>query len=113
MFKGASAHNAKVTDSALGTIRSLEYAIQHLEDLAEELTHDLAGCRKRLEGSVSQSEAPFEYAAKLAALTVRQSEIEDALDLTKNQAPMQLNSNTETVEPESQNEDWAVEEVAV
>ena len=43
-------------------------------------------------------DAPFEYADRLASLVQRQREIEDALDLTKNQAPQQLgDETTETV----------------
>jgi hypothetical protein len=34
--------------------------------------------------------APFEYAGRLALLVKRQQEIEDELDLTKNQAPLQV-----------------------
>jgi len=37
LLKGATTHPAKVTDTALGTIRSVEHAIQNLEDLADSL----------------------------------------------------------------------------
>jgi hypothetical protein len=36
--------------------------------------------------------AQFEYAERLAAFTQRQQQIEDELDLTKSQAPSQLDA---------------------
>jgi hypothetical protein len=90
VIKGTTAYTAKITDTAHGTIRSVEYAIQHLEEVAETLRRNLADTRKRLADTQAQVVAPFEYAAKLAALVQRQREIEDALDLTKNQAPAEL-----------------------
>ena len=39
--------------------------------------------------------APFEYGARLADLSRRQQEIEDELDLTKNQASAQLGSEAQ------------------
>jgi uncharacterized coiled-coil protein SlyX len=90
VIKGTTAYTAKITDTAHGTIRSVEYVIQHLEEVAETLTRNLAETRKRLADTQAQVVAPFEYAAKLASLVQRQQEIEDALDLTKNQAPAQL-----------------------
>ncbi len=94
VLKGATTYTAKATDTALGTIRSVEHTLQHLEDVAENLTRTLADTRKRLTDTQAQLHAPFDYAAKLAALVQRQQEIEDALDLTKNQASAQLEADT-------------------
>jgi len=90
LLKGATAYTAKATDTAHGTIRSVEHTIQHLEELAETLAQNIADTRKRLTDTQAQVEAPFEYVEKLASLVRRQQEIEDALDLTKNQASSQL-----------------------
>ena len=60
--------------------------------MAETLTRNLADTRKRLVETQAQVEAPFEYAVRLAELVRRQQEIEDELDLTKNQASAQLDS---------------------
>jgi hypothetical protein len=92
LLKGATTYNAKATDTAHGTIRSVEHTIQHLEELAANLEQTIADTRKRLSDTKVQVEAPFEYAEKLTSLAQRQQEIEDALDLTKNQASIQLNS---------------------
>ena len=94
VLKSATTYTAKVTDSAHGTIRSVEHAIQHLEDVAETLARNIADTRKRLEDSQAQVDAPFEYAERLAALVQRQQQIEDELDLTKNQASSRLDADT-------------------
>ena len=79
-----------MTDTAHGTIRSVEHTIQHLEEVAETLTRNIADARKRLADTQAQEDTPFEYAERLASLLKRQEQIEDELDLTKNQAPRQL-----------------------
>jgi N12 class adenine-specific DNA methylase len=90
VIKGTTTYAAKVTDTALGTIRSLEHTIQHLEELAASLTQNIQDNRKRLADLHVQADAPFEYAERLASLSRRQQEIADELDLTKNQTPAQL-----------------------
>ena len=94
VLKSATTYTAKVTDSAHGTIRSVEHTIQHLEDVAETLARNIADTRKRLEDSQAQVDAPFEYAERLASLVQRQQQIEDELDLTKNQASSRLEADT-------------------
>ena len=94
LIKGAVTYTAKATDTALGTIRSVEHAIQHLENVAESMARTLADTRARLADNQTQVDAPFEYAERLASLVTRQQEIEDELDLTKNQAPSQLGAES-------------------
>jgi uncharacterized membrane protein YccC len=95
VIKGVGAYTAKVTDTALGTIRSVEYTIQNLDDTTANLAQNIADTRKRLADTQAQVEAPFEYAARLAFLARRQQEIENELDLTKNQAPSVLDAKPE------------------
>ncbi|HRY50003.1 MAG TPA: DEAD/DEAH box helicase family protein [Candidatus Paceibacterota bacterium] len=92
ILKGATHYAAKVTDTAHGTIRSVEHTIQHFEDAAESLARAIGDTRKRLSETHAQVDARFEYAERLAELAKRQQEIEDALDLTKNRAPSQLDA---------------------
>ena len=87
VIEGAGTYTAKVTDTALGTIRSVEHTIQHLDETAASLAQNITDTRKRLADTQAQVEAPFEYAERLAFLACRQQEIEDELDLTKDQAP--------------------------
>ena len=93
LLRGATTYTAKVTDTAHGTIRSVEHTIQHLEEVAETLVRNLADTRKRLADTQAQVNAPFEYAERLADLVQRQQVIEDELDLTKNQASAQLGTD--------------------
>jgi TolA-binding protein len=94
LLRGATTYTAKVTDTAHGTIRSVEHTIQHLEEVAETLARNLADTRKRLADTQAQVNAPFEYGERLAALVQRQQQIEDELDLTKNQASAQLGTGS-------------------
>ena len=64
--------------------------------MAETLARNIADTRKRLADTQAQVDAPFEYAERLAELVQRQQEIEDELDLTKNQAPGGLEPEPET-----------------
>ena len=93
VLKGATTYTAKVTDTAHGTIRSVEYAVQHLEEVAETLSSNITDTRKRLAETHIQVDRPFEYAERLASLVQRQQQIEDTLDLTKNQASAQYSAD--------------------
>jgi hypothetical protein len=102
VLQGAATHVAKVGDTALGTIRSVEYALQHLEDVAATLEQTLRDSRKRLTDAATQADAPFDYADRLPVLIRRQQEIAEALDLHKNQ-PAVPSDSTPTESPEAVN----------
>jgi hypothetical protein len=90
VLKGNSHYTANLSDSPLGTIRSVEYVIQSIEEKLEQAVRDLGDSEKRsheLEGKIGQV---FEHEDKLHNLTQRQQELETALDVTKNQAPNSL-----------------------
>ena len=90
ILKGATTHAAKVSDTPLGTIRSIEHPVQHLEDLAESLALAIADHRKRLADIQGQVGAAFEYSRRLSNLLHRQCEIESALALRKSQVSSHL-----------------------
>ena len=110
VLKGAATYAAKVTDTAHGTIRSIEHTLQHLEDVATTLAQNLTDTRKRLADTQAQVDTPFEYAERLASLVQRQQEIEDALDLTKNQASSQLAAEPPAERPLSEPDGDALKE---
>ncbi|HUZ08193.1 MAG TPA: helicase, partial [Candidatus Paceibacterota bacterium] len=90
VLKGKNTYTARVTDTAQGTIRSLESEVQGFEDSARRLEsriHDSQKLAKELEGKVG---VPFEHEKRYHELVQRQAEIEEKLDLTKNQAPSQM-----------------------
>ena len=104
VLRGQNSYSTRVTDTALGTIRSLESTVQGFEERAARLEADIKDSQKRgveLEAKVG---APFEKEERYHHLVKRQSEIEEKLDLTKNQAPAQAESaaDDETTEENSQ-----------
>jgi len=92
IVRGRNSYTARVTDTALGTIRSLEANVQGFEERASKLEYDIADANKRAKELETKVGASFEREERYQQLTRRQSEIEEKLDLTKNQAPSQAES---------------------
>ncbi len=90
VMRGSNSYGARVTDTALGTIRSLEATVQGFEERAERLELDITDANKRVKELGEKVGAKFEREERFQELTRRQSEIEEKLDLTKNQAPSQV-----------------------
>src|SRR5208337_2300732 len=90
VLRGQNSYGARVTDTALGTIRSLEATVQGFEERAERLELDITDANKRVKELGEKVGAKFEREERFQELTRRQSEIEEKLDLTKNQAPSQV-----------------------
>jgi cell shape-determining protein MreC len=96
VLKGKNAYTAKISDSALGTISSLEHMVRSLDDHAHELRNTLAATHRRIEELRPQVDKPFDHEEKLHALVQRQQELMKALDLNKNQASNQLSAEEVT-----------------
>ncbi|MCG3147664.1 MAG: hypothetical protein PCFJNLEI_01105 [Verrucomicrobiae bacterium] len=92
VLKGANLYSASISDSAHGTMRSLEHAVHALDDKLVQTEKDLTESRKRLAELEAKVGEPFEHEAKLRNLTQRQEEIVKALDLTRNQASNKLDT---------------------
>ncbi len=110
VVRGKNSYSARVTDTALGTIRSVESTIQGFEERTTRLEADVLDCHKRakeLEGKIG---APFEHEKRYQELTLRQGEIEEKLDLTKNQAPSQADAEPAENEVEKNSEAQEVRE---
>ena len=90
IVRGKNSYAARVTDTAQGTIRSLEANIQGFEERASKLDYDITDANKRAKELETKVGAHFEREERYQQLTRRQSEIEEKLDLTKNQAPSQV-----------------------
>lgn len=99
VVRGKNSYAARVTDTALGTIRSLEATVQGFEERATKVETDISDAQKRTKELETKVGAPFEKEEHYQHLCRRQSEIEEQLDLTKNQAPSQVEAeSTEAVE---------------
>jgi N12 class adenine-specific DNA methylase/phospholipid N-methyltransferase len=94
VVRGKNTYAARVTDTALGTIRSLEATVQGFEERATKLETDIADAQKRTKELETKVGAPFEKEEHYQHLCRRQSEIEEQLDLTKNQAPSQAEAES-------------------
>jgi N12 class adenine-specific DNA methylase len=90
VLRGKNSYSTRITDTALGTIRSLESMVQGFEERAVRLEADIRDSRKRAVELEAKVGAPFEKEDRYHHLVKRQSDIEEQLDLTKNQAPNQL-----------------------
>jgi hypothetical protein len=89
IVRGQNSYAARVTDTALGTIRSLEANVQSFEERASKLEYDITDANRRAKELEPKVGAHFEREERYQELTRRQGEIEEKLDLTKNQAPSQ------------------------
>jgi N12 class adenine-specific DNA methylase/adenine-specific DNA methylase len=94
---GQNSYSTRITDTALGTIRSLESVVQAFEERVTRLETDIRDSGKRAVELEVKVGASFEKEERYHHLVKRQSEIEEQLDLTKNQAPSQM----EDIAPES------------
>jgi prefoldin subunit 5 len=94
VVRGKNSYAARVTDTALGTIRSLEATVQGFEERAVKLDADIADAHKRIKELENKVGTPFEKEEHYQRLCRRQSEIEEQLDLTKNQAPSQVEAES-------------------
>ncbi len=91
-MRGKNSYSTRVTDTALGTIRSLESTVQGFEERVGRLEADIKDSQKRATELEAKVGSPFEKEERYHKLVNRQSEIEEKLDLTKNQAPSQLDT---------------------
>lgn len=104
ILRGKNSYAARVTDTAQGTIRSLEANVQGFEERASKLEYDIADSSKRAKELESKVGAHFEREERYQQLTRRQSEIEEKLDLTKNQAPSQVEADSTDVNEQKNTE---------
>ncbi|HEY4415321.1 MAG TPA: hypothetical protein VGO57_06480, partial [Verrucomicrobiae bacterium] len=111
VLKGKNHYALDATETSLGTVRSLEYFVQNMEDRLTHKQNELADSEKKcveLEAKIGQ---PFEHEAKLQSLGERQKKLESALDITKNQAAssMAAEATEPAVEIEAESETESVQ----
>ena len=90
VLHGKNHYPLNVAETSLGMIRSLEYLVQNLEERVTYNQRDLADSEKKCRELESKLGQPFEHESKLQSLAQRQQQLEDALDITKNQAANSL-----------------------
>ena len=92
---GKNTYPAKISDSPIGTISSLEHIVRSMDERLENYKRDLASAKQKIIELQSHSNKTFEHEKRLQTLLQRQQEITQALDLTKNQASNQLSAEPE------------------
>jgi N12 class adenine-specific DNA methylase len=97
LINGKHSYPANVSDSPAGTIASLEYALDSIEDRLGERETNLTQSRRQIVDLTNQLDQPFEHEEKLAEAMKRQQEIVSALDITKNQASATVDEGIEQV----------------
>lgn len=90
VLRGRNSYSTRVTDTALGTIRSLEAMVQGFEERITKLESDIKDWQKRATELETKVGAAFENEDRYHFLVKRQSYIEDKLDLAKNQAAVHV-----------------------
>jgi len=99
--KGAGLYGARLNpESPLGTIQSIEHVLRSLDKLAEQEQERAARFAKNLADYREQADKPFEHEVRLKTLLARQTELNAALDLDKNERQI-APAVEEDVEPES------------
>jgi hypothetical protein len=88
--RGKAEYTGTISDSEVGTIASLEYALKSIERRLAERREALAEAERRLEGLRTELSKPFQYEEKLRELLHRQYEIGKQLDLDKRESTQGL-----------------------
>jgi hypothetical protein len=84
--RGKAEHIGTISESEVGTIASLEYALKGIEKRLADRREALAESEKRLEGLKTEIAKPFQHEEKLRELLHKQYEIEKQLDLDKRES---------------------------
>ena len=85
LLRGSARHPVRIQATAQGTTRALEHVVNNLEESVSHAEETVGQSRKRLVDLTGQVDLPFEYAARLSELALRQKHLVEALDLTKSQ----------------------------
>jgi hypothetical protein len=109
LLKAHYHYTINVGETPLGTVRSLEYAAQSLEERLEREKRELAETEKNCKELETKIGEPFEHEAKLQSLVKREKELEEALDITKNQAAASLAAEETEIQTEQESESESVE----
>ena len=83
--RGEAEHTGTVSDSEVGTVASLDYALRNMERRIEDTRSSLEQMEKKYVKLAEEMAKPFPYEEKLRELLKRQYEINNELDLDKSE----------------------------
>ena len=84
LLRGSAKHPVRIQATPQGTTRALEHVVNNLEEYVSQAEETAGQGRKRLVDLNGQVDLPFEYAVRLGELALRQRELVQTLDLTRN-----------------------------
>jgi len=100
-IKGAGLYTAHFSsESPLGTIQSIEYALRSLDKLADQEQDHKQRLEKNLADYQAQASKPFEHEVRIKDLILRQAQLNALLDLDKNDHQVAPDADDDT-EPAS------------
>jgi chromosome segregation ATPase len=98
--RGALTYRAQVnSENPLGTIQSIEHTIRSLDRRDEEEQREIQRQEKALAEYKEQLDRPFEHEKRLKELLVKQTQLNAALDLDKNERQVALDDPQTEKEP--------------
>lgn len=87
---GRNTYEATVSEGPQGSIASIEHALDGLDKGCHDAVTEMDRCEKQHQELSQQADTPFEHQGKLIVAEQRQQELVAALDLSKNQASVQV-----------------------
>ncbi len=81
--RGLAEHKGNVSDSDVGTVTSLDFALRGIETSIAKYSSELAEMEKRLTGLTAELEKPFTHEERLRELLKKQYEINKELDIDR------------------------------
>lgn len=81
--RGLAEHKGNVSDSDVGTVTSLDFALRGIETSIAKYASELAEMEKRLMGLTAELEKPFPHEERLRELLKKQYEINKELDIDR------------------------------
>ena len=81
--RGLAEHKGNVSDSDVGTVTSLDFALRGIETSIAKYSSELAEMEKRLMGLTAELEKPFPHEERLRELLKKQYEINKELDIDR------------------------------
>ena len=93
ILKGAESYNTEVGDSSQGNIIRLENSLKNMENDIASLKSKLEEYQRNLEQSLIEFEKPFEHKQLLADKLKRQFELNELLDVGKDDAVEELDND--------------------
>jgi len=96
-LRGLGQYPVEMSDSEVGTVTKLEDVLKGFESRIEAVQNSIAYCKRQGEEMADEINKPFPHMTELERLRRRKSEIDTALDLSKEKPPVPAVEKTKTM----------------